>query len=107
MLAARYGEECWQLVEGAQNWSSWWREVARIRDGVGVVGGGWFEESIVRKVGNKKNTFLWTDPQLGGFSLCVWFMRLFDLTGNKSSTVANMFALGWEEGVRPCSGEAN
>jgi len=29
----------------------------KIRDGVGVDGGGWFDESIVRRVGNGANTF--------------------------------------------------
>jgi hypothetical protein len=35
----------------------------RICDGVDVVGGGWVEECIARKVGNKTYTFFWTDPR--------------------------------------------
>jgi len=45
--------------------SSWWREVAKIHYGIGVDGGGWFEESLVRRVGNGANTFFWTDMWLG------------------------------------------
>jgi hypothetical protein len=39
-------------VDGGQSGSLWWREVVKILDGVGIAGGGWFEESIVRRVGN-------------------------------------------------------
>ncbi|MCI65581.1 endonuclease/exonuclease/phosphatase family protein, partial [Trifolium medium] len=40
VLAARYGVERGCLREGRWNWSSWWREIVRIRDGVGDLGGG-------------------------------------------------------------------
>ena len=40
VLAARYGEVGWRLEVGGRSCSSWWREVARIRDGGGVVGRG-------------------------------------------------------------------
>ncbi|GAU25491.1 hypothetical protein TSUD_218630 [Trifolium subterraneum] len=42
--------------------SSWWREIAKIRDGVGGLGSGWFRESVVKRVGNGAETFFWTDP---------------------------------------------
>ncbi|MCI82289.1 hypothetical protein A2U01_0103563, partial [Trifolium medium] len=35
-----YGEEIWCLRDGGRNGSSWWREIARIREGVGALGGG-------------------------------------------------------------------
>jgi len=37
VLVARYGEEV-----GGQSVSSWWREMAKIKDGVGEIDGGWF-----------------------------------------------------------------
>ena len=40
VLAAHYG------MEGGRGGSSWWREIAKIRDGVGGVGGSWFEDCI-------------------------------------------------------------
>jgi len=63
----------------------WWREVARIRDGVGVVegvwsDGVWIEECISKKVGNRMDIFFWTDQWLegipclcglGGYSTCL------------------------------------
>ncbi|GAU29128.1 hypothetical protein TSUD_58940 [Trifolium subterraneum] len=78
--------------------SSWWREIAKIRDGVGGFGSGWFRESVVKRVGNGAETFFRTDPWVGGSPLCEWFGRLFDLAENKSCSVAEMFSLGWEAG---------
>jgi len=56
VLAARYGEEVGRLEVGGQSASFWWREVARIRDGVGAVGEGWFAERVSRKVGDGADT---------------------------------------------------
>ncbi|GAU36717.1 hypothetical protein TSUD_217740 [Trifolium subterraneum] len=36
VLAAHYGVERGRLREGGRNGSSWWREIVRIRDGIGV-----------------------------------------------------------------------
>ncbi|MCH92691.1 cysteine-rich receptor-like protein kinase, partial [Trifolium medium] len=98
VLAARYGVERDHLRDGGRSESSWWREVAKIRDGTGGLGGGWFGEYVVKQVGDGLDTFLWTDPWLGGTPLCVRFRRLFDLAENKSSTVVEMTSLGWEAG---------
>lgn len=57
--SASYGEEDGWLKEGGQYGSTWWREVVRIRDGVGVAGGSWFVENIRKIVGNGTN--LWLD----------------------------------------------
>jgi len=52
----------------------------------------------VCKVGKGANTSFWKDRWLGDIPLCQRFSRLFDLSSYKSSTVAEMFSLGWEEG---------
>ncbi|MCI72678.1 C-terminal binding protein, partial [Trifolium medium] len=57
-------------------------------DGVSGSVGGWFEESILKKVGDGSDTLFWTDPWLGGSLLCERFRRLFDLSENKSGSVA-------------------
>jgi hypothetical protein len=62
MLAAHYGGERGRLREGGGQGSSWWREIVRIQDQVGGSGGGWFQESVARQVGDKVETFFWTDP---------------------------------------------
>ncbi|GAU42130.1 hypothetical protein TSUD_351040 [Trifolium subterraneum] len=99
--------ECWQLGTGSRegvcegggsSGSSWWREIVSIRDGVDGVGGGWFRECLLKRVGDKTETFFWTDHWLGGTPLCEQFGRLFDLAVNKSSTVAKMHSLGWDIG---------
>jgi hypothetical protein len=63
---------------GGRSGSSWWRKIARIRDGVGGVEGGWFMEGVTQKVGGELDTFFWTDPWLGGIPLCETFKHLFD-----------------------------
>jgi len=77
VLVARYGDEVGRLDVGGRSVSSWWREVAKIRDGVGVEGGGWFDECVSRKVGDGEDTYFWHDRYLGGVPFCVWFRRLF------------------------------
>jgi len=52
----------------------------------------------VCKVGKGTNVSFWQDRWLGDVPLCQRFSRLFDLSLYKSSTVAEMFSLGWEEG---------
>jgi hypothetical protein len=96
VLVARYGEVNGKF--GGWSGSSWWKEVAKIRDRDGVDGSGWFEESVVRKVGDGRESFFWTDVWLGGQPLCRRFRLLFDLAKKKSFTIATMHVLGWEEG---------
>ncbi|KAK2382749.1 hypothetical protein QL285_070265 [Trifolium repens] len=98
VLAARYGVEGDRVREGGRKGSAWWREMVRIRDGVGGFRGGWFRESVAKKVGDGSGTFFWTDPWLGGVPLRERFGRLFELAENKSSSVAEMFHSGWEGG---------
>jgi len=98
VLVARYGEEAGRLEVGGQSVSSWWREIAKIRDGVGNDMGGWFADRVTRKVWEGTNTLFWQDRWLRDVPLCRRFRRLFDLSLNKLSTVAGMFSLGWEVG---------
>ncbi|GAU49411.1 hypothetical protein TSUD_407260 [Trifolium subterraneum] len=87
-----------QTERGRGRGSSWWKEVVKIRDGVGGLGSGWFRENVAKRVGSGAETFFWTNPWLGDIPLCERFGRLFDLAKNKSSSVAEMFSLGWEPG---------
>ncbi|CAJ2678024.1 unnamed protein product [Trifolium pratense] len=98
VLAGRYGVERGRLCEGGARGSTWWRELARIRDGGGEAGRGWFRECVLRQVGDGSDTFFWTDPWVDGISLRERYGRLFDLAENKSASVADMFMRGWEAG---------
>ena len=103
VLVARYGEVGGRLEAGGRSVSSWWREVRRIRDGEGDIGGGWFGDSVRRKVGDGAATLFWSHRWLGETPLCVRFPRLFDLAENKSIFVATLFSRGLEldgEGCR-------
>ncbi|GAU39864.1 hypothetical protein TSUD_69120 [Trifolium subterraneum] len=75
--------------------TTYWWGIERIRDGVDDICGGWFGESVMRKVGDGTKTFFWTDTWLDETHLCIRFRRLFDLAVHKSNTVAEMFYLGW------------
>jgi len=72
--------------------------MASIRDGLGDVGGVWFRDNIVCKVGNRENTLFWSEHWVGSLPLCVQFGRLFDLAVNKFISIAEMFLLGCEDG---------
>ncbi|CAJ2638568.1 unnamed protein product [Trifolium pratense] len=98
VLEARYGIEGGRLRDGGRRGSLWWRELARIRDGEGEIGGSWFREQVVKRVGDGSDTFFWTDPWVDGIPLCQRFGRLFELAETKSCTVAGMYASGWGEG---------
>ncbi|GAU26985.1 hypothetical protein TSUD_290350 [Trifolium subterraneum] len=98
VLATRYGVERGCVREGGRSGSFWWREIVRIRDGVG---GGWFQEGLQKRAAGGTKTFFWTDPWLGWTSLCERFGRLFELAVNKSSTMVEMISLGWDIGGEP------
>jgi len=95
---ARYGEEAGRSEVGGRSVSSWWREIAKIRDGVGEIDGGWFPKRVSKVIGDGTNTFFWLDRWVGDVPLCRRFTRLFDLTTNKYSTVEDMCAIGGEDG---------
>jgi len=98
VLVVRYGEEAGRLEVGGRSDSSWWREVANIRDGIREEGEGWFAGMVSRRVGDGENTLFWLDRWVGNVPLCQRFSRLFNLAENKLVSVATTFSLGWEEG---------
>jgi hypothetical protein len=70
VLVARYGLERGRLREGGRDGSAWWKEIARIMDGVGGIREGWFGDSVTRKVGDRSDNF--SGPIRGwAGSLCV------------------------------------
>lgn len=69
-----------------------------IRDGDVDSGGGWFGDSVRRRVGDGADTLFWSHRWIGDSPLCVRFPRLFDLAENKTITVATLFSLGLEQG---------
>ena len=52
VLVVRYGEEAGRVEVGGRSTSPWWREIAKIRDGVGENDGGWFAERVSKVIGD-------------------------------------------------------
>ena len=69
----------------------------KIKDGLGEAHGGWFGGRVSKVLGDGGNTFFWFDRWIGDVPLRMRFPRLFDLSTNKYSSVADMCMLGWEE----------
>lgn len=79
--------------------------MCNIRGGIGMRVGCWFEDNTSREVGDGRNIYFWTDNWVGGVPLGIKFRRLFDLAVHPKSSVAEMAALGWEEGgMHGCGG---
>ena len=51
VLAARYSEEAGRLKVGGRSGSCWWREIAKIRDGVGEAEGAGLQKECRRRWG--------------------------------------------------------
>ena len=83
MLITRYGVEGGGLEDGGRSCSSWWREIVRIRDGIGEGGEGLFASCVRRRVGDGAVSDFWHDRWCGDVPLCEHFSRLYDLTVNK------------------------
>jgi len=97
VLYSRFGEERGQIREGTRLGSAWWREIVKIRDGIGDEGGSWFAESITKHIGNGFNTFFWSDFWVGMVTFMEKFRRLYDLSIHQNLTVGEMHALDWGE----------
>ena len=46
---------------GGRDGSMWWREIVKIRDGVGSAMGTWFSNNLCLKVENGSGTLFWVD----------------------------------------------
>jgi len=71
--------------------------VSRIRERGGDGSSGWFHGHMLRRVGDGTKTSFWYDRWIGEVPLCDRFCQLFDLTENKSLSVANLFSVDSEQ----------
>ncbi|GAU43942.1 hypothetical protein TSUD_284490 [Trifolium subterraneum] len=66
VLVAMYREERGCLCEGGRRVSAWWREIARIREGIGD-SGGWFGDCVSKKYHDR---WQWQPDPDRGYSVC-------------------------------------
>jgi len=92
---ARYGEVRGTIAEEGRFNSVWWNNLINVKNGAGVGSGSWFDDNVGREVGDGAQTLFWWDPWIDGLVLKNSFSRLFDLTTNKMTTVAEMYSFGW------------
>jgi len=79
--------------------------LSRIRDGVGLVDGSWFNNNVRHVVGGGGTNYFWTDNWVGGVPLRVKFPRLFDLAVDRWVSVEDMArGVGRMEGMPGCGG---
>ncbi|GAU43492.1 hypothetical protein TSUD_92030 [Trifolium subterraneum] len=95
VLVCRYGKS---LDKVNSKSSIWWRDLNLVKKSPVQGGMDWFEENLVKVVGNGRNTLFWRDPWVGGESLYKIFDRLYDISIDKDSLVFDM--LVETEGVR-------
>lgn len=94
-------KRCWHLMVRKEG--GWERVEEMGRHGGRSYGGfkegvvwrwsNWFDDNLRRVVGDGVSTYFWTDPWLGGISMCVTYMRLYELSENRLIYVAGMFSL--------------
>ena len=70
--------------------------LTRIRDGLGLGVGSWFDDNVRRVVRGGGATYFWTVNWVGGVPLQVRFPCLFYLSGDRWATVEEMARQGWE-----------
>jgi len=67
------------------------QKIVSIPNGGGLVMASWFSDNVRLKVSNGVSTLFWLDRWVSDVSLCDKFRRLYELSENKFSIVAQMF----------------
>ena len=100
VLMDQYGEVGGQIREGYKHALVWWNMICRVREGVGMGVGRWFDENVRMVVGNGRNTLFRYDTWIGDTPLQLQFPGLFELVVEKESKVEEMRPLGWDSNGR-------
>lgn len=99
VLSDKYGKEVLCLVDPVHTrWpthaSQWWKDLMALDIGVGT---NWFNNEMVRRVGNGESTRFWKDVWIGVRPLKEVFPRLFSLSNHKDAFVGEVWGFS---GVR-------
>lgn len=90
MLEDKYGAHIRSLVdvEGV-GWprtsSLWWKDLMSLKEGVGL---NWFNNGMMKKVGNGRKSSFWLDKWAGDKPLCAVFPRIFSMSNQKEALVS-------------------
>ncbi|XP_045802983.1 uncharacterized protein LOC123896664 [Trifolium pratense] len=78
-----------ELGEEYKPWfaSLWWRDICSIGSNLNH---NWFDQSVVKKLGNGMCTSFWKDTWVGDRPLCDRFPRLFSISTQKDALVADV-----------------
>ena len=71
--------------------------MSRISERDGDGSSSWFDGHVLRRIGDGTETSFLYDRWIREVPLCERFCRLFDLTENKSLSVANLFSIDSEQ----------
>lgn len=98
VLVDQYEKKEGMVEEGGQVVSRWWKDIVDVQRGVGLHLRSWFDDNLVNVVGDGTKTLFCVYQWLKGGVLWDMFIRLYDLSSNKSMMVAYMRSLGRGEG---------
>jgi hypothetical protein len=95
LLVAKYGLNArkkvhWSGCNISTRASLWWKDICGvdIRDGVS-----WFDQHIIRNIGNGNSTRFWCDRWVGNSPLCERFPRLYSLSSFKDGMVNDFWVV--------------
>lgn len=75
--------------------SIWWRDIVKMC--FDSPSGEWFSNAVVRKLGDGNTVRFWLDTWIGNAPLAVRFDRLYQLSSQKQSVLADMGS--WQNGI--------
>ncbi|GKV05161.1 hypothetical protein SLEP1_g17203 [Rubroshorea leprosula] len=92
ILEVKYGMDRRKVWDGSKwkgSCSTWWRNLWELDSAKGVKEG-WFKEGVVKKIGEGKDMLFWHEKWVGDRSLKEKFNRLFNLSSEKDTCIADM-----------------
>lgn len=103
VLVERYGVKMGELLEDIvdlwpRNASRWWKDLVVLSKGAGA-GADWFNEEVVRSVGNGSSTSFWRVAWRGDVPFMLKYNRLFSIVSNKKAMIHEMWRPNSRKGV--------
>ncbi|XP_057770874.1 uncharacterized protein LOC130990667 [Salvia miltiorrhiza] len=99
IIRSVYGDVVWgseglEIRGNQRSKSSWWGKI--VEGGRGVTAK-WFENNLVRSIGNGRETLFWEHRWVGNQPLKIRFPRLYFISSQKGNSISDMGS--WEDDV--------